>query len=68
MFTAGGEGQMVFLNRTKFFHFLPHHAVFFEISPPNQKKRIDNPLVLIGKVKNGHYGKRVQRIQFRIEN
>lgn len=38
MFTAvgGAEG-------TKFFHFFPHDAVFFDISPLDQKKKMTTP-------------------------
>lgn len=42
MFTAvewGGGGA----KGTKFFHFFPHDAVFFDISPLDQEKKMTTP-------------------------
>ena len=42
MFTAvGGGGGGA--EGTKFFHFFPHDAVFFDISPLDQKKKMTTP-------------------------
>lgn len=37
----GGGGREA--EGTKCFHFLPHHAVFFDISPLDQKKKMTTP-------------------------
>ena len=41
IFTARGGGGGA--EGTKFFHFLPHDAVFFDISPLDQKKKMTTP-------------------------
>lgn len=41
MFTAGGGGGGA--DGTKFFHFLPHDAVFFDFYPLDQRKKRQPP-------------------------